>query len=623
MTDVVLSPSGKMLAWIHHDGTTYQVVMFDLAAKKLKRQLGAGPLKPRRLIWVDDETVVIEVSATSKARDDANRRYEIYSYVAADASGGATRMLLRSDPSFGNVTGAYLMSVHPAKPKAVYLWTLNWSEAAQQVEIGTRLAGHRKDSGWASTVYEVDTVSGKGNIIERGTPFTNGWVLDRNGRVLARSEWYAQRNEYRLLAADGRGWRELLKQDDGEQLELIGPTADAKAIIAIGKRGPDHSKAWRIPLDGSQPTVLVEDAERDVASLEYDESTMTPLSVWLSGTDSRLKWLDKALEARFLSLAQAFPGRQIDLYQESQDHGRALALVGSPSHPPANYVVDYATGTATIVGEAYPALAEAAFGEVSAITYTARDGTSIPAFQTLPPGSSGKNLPLVVLPHGGPNFRDRYEFDWLVQFLATRGYAVLQPQFRGSTGYGAAFQHAGDRQWGRLMQDDITDGVKALLQKGIADPHRICIVGASYGGYAALAGAAFTPDLYACAVSIGGISDLPALLAYVDTQIGDESDTAHYWKLNIGSPRDPEVIAKSPARAAAAVKAAVLLIHGADDTVIPIAQSEMMARALQAAGRQPVFVKLPKEDHWLSRAETRIRVLKELESFLAANLQTR
>src|SRR5205823_10574234 len=122
---------------------------------------------------------------------------------------------------------------------------------------------------------------------------------------------------------------------------------------------------------------------------------------------------------------------------------------------------------------------------------------------------------------------------------------------------------------------------------------------------------------------IGGISDLPALLAYVDTQIGDESDTAHYWKLNIGSPRDPEVIAKSPARAAAAVKAAVLLIHGADDTVIPIAQSEMMARALQAAGRQPVFVKLPKEDHWLSRAETRIRVLKELESFLAANLQTR
>ena len=258
---------------------------------------------------------------------------------------------------------------------------------------------------------------------------------------------------------------------------------------------------------------------------------------------------------------------------------------------------------------------------MSAITYTARDGTSIPAFQTLPPGSSGKNLPLVVLPHGGPHRHDHYGFDWLAQFLATRGYAVLQPQFRGSTGYGEAFRKAGEHQWGGLMQDDITDGVKALLDKGVADPHRICIVGVSYGGYAALAGAAFTPDLYVCAASIGGIADLPALLAYVEHQTGEESDAVASSKTSIGSRYDANVIARSPIHATAAIKVPILLIHGIDDTVVPIAQSESMARALHAAGKKATLLKLSGEDHWLSRSDTRVRVLKELDAFLGTYLQ--
>jgi dienelactone hydrolase len=620
MSGVVLSPNGTMLAWIQNDVTSSQVVMYNLTTQKA-RQLGAGSVKPRRLIWVDNETLLMEVSITIDTRDDAKRRYEFYRYVAADVSGGPLRVLLKSDPTFELVTGAELMSIRPAKPKSVYLVTWSFSGAAQQEEIGTRLTGHRKDSGWLSTVYEVDTVSGKGRMIERGTPFTADWVVDRSGRVLARGEWHADRGEYRLLAADGGGWRELLAQNDGEQVGLIGPTTDTKAIVALGKLGQNRSRAWNIPLDGSKPTVLAEDPEHDITSIRYDAVTMTPLSIWLSGTDAPLKWLDKNMESRYLSVAKAFPDRQVDAYQESQDHGRALALVQGPSHPPVNYIVDFVTHKAIIVGEEYPALVGAALGEVSRITYAARDGTSIPAFQTLPPGSSGRNLPLVVLPHGGPNYHDPYAFDWLAQFLATRGYAVLQPQFRGSTGYGEAFERAGDRQWGRLMQDDITDGVKALIDKGIADVHRICIVGASYGGYAALAGAAFTPDLYACAASIGGVSDLPAMLAYLDSQHGNESDTVGYWKTNIGSAHDPEVIAKSPARAAEAVRAPILLIHGVDDTVVPISQSEIMAQALKVAGKPPVFVKLTKEDHWLSRTETRVRVLEELESFLATYLR--
>jgi dipeptidyl aminopeptidase/acylaminoacyl peptidase len=228
---------------------------------------------------------------------------------------------------------------------------------------------------------------------------------------------------------------------------------------------------------------------------------------------------------------------------------------------------------------------------------------------------------MVVLPHGGPESRDARAFDWLAQFLASRGYAVLQPQFRGSTGYGEAHRKAGYRQWGRLMQDDVSDGVKALIEQGIADPKRICIVGASYGGYAALAGAAFTPELYACAVSINGVSNLPAMLSFEETYSGKDSDSVSYWKDHIGSRTSPEVISRSPSRAAANVRAPVLLLHGVNDSVVPITQSREMATALKSLAKPYTLIELPGEDHWLSRSDSRTRVLTEMEAFLATHLQ--
>jgi dipeptidyl aminopeptidase/acylaminoacyl peptidase len=622
MRGVVLSPNGNMLAWIRDDETEGQILMYDLAAQKAKRSFGVGrKAKTRGLVWIDDETLIIQVSVTAPAADNTKRQFEFIRLLAADAAGGAARALLNSDSNFNYVTSAQLLTVRPSKAKAVYLSTLDFSTASRQQETGTHLAGHRKDSGWIGTLFEVDTVSGKGRIIARGTPFTTDWAVDRSGRVLARSEWNPGQHQYRLSAADGSGWRDIVTQND-ERLALVGLSTDATAILAIGTRGEGRVKAWSIPLDGSAPTVLAEDAERDVTSLIYDGVGMKPVAVGLSGIHPEQRWLDKAAESRYLPVALAFRGSRIESYQESQDHRRALVLVESPTRPPVYYVVDFTTSKAIIVGDKYPALANAALGEASMITYAARDGISIPAIQTLPPGSAGKNLPLVVLPHGGPHSHDDYAFDWLAQFLATRGYAVLQPQFRGSTGYGEAFRRAGDHQWGGLMQDDVTDGVKALVANGVADPRHICIVGASYGGYAALAGAAFTPDLYSCAISVSGIGDLPAFFGYLERQSGEESDDVAYWKANIGSLRDANMILKSPIQAAAAVKVPILLIHGMDDTVVPIAQSESMARALQAAGKKVTLVKLSGEDHWLSRSETRIRVLKEIEAFLGANLRT-
>jgi dipeptidyl aminopeptidase/acylaminoacyl peptidase len=226
-------------------------------------------------------------------------------------------------------------------------------------------------------------------------------------------------------------------------------------------------------------------------------------------------------------------------------------------------------------------------------------------------------LPVVILPHDGPNSRDEYEFHWLAQFLAVRGFAVLQPQFRGSIGFGRKLELAGDRQWGRLMQDDLSDGVKALIEQGVAEAGRVCIVGdGPYAGFAALAGAALTPELYACAVSVDGVSDASRYYGYVSTHT-EGSDFVYGLRDFIGSPTDAQLIAKSPLRNADHVKAPVLLLYSVDGGAVAPDQSEAMAAAL---GTRAKLIRLPGDLPWQWRTDTRIRVLKEIEEFLYAHM---
>ncbi|MBV8972867.1 MAG: S9 family peptidase [Sphingomonadaceae bacterium] len=248
---------------------------------------------------------------------------------------------------------------------------------------------------------------------------------------------------------------------------------------------------------------------------------------------------------------------------------------------------------------------------------------SAAAILTLPPGRAAKGLPLVVLPHGGPGASDDPGFNWLAQAIASRGYAVLQPQFRGSTGFVEPFHAAGYGEWGRKMQTDLSDGVAHLAKDGTIDPKRVCIVGGSYGGYAALAGVTLQHGIYRCAVSLAGPSDLKAMLSYeTDVTSGSDNPTLRFWKRFMGARTrtDPMLDTISPIRFAVTVDVPVMLIHGKDDTVVTYDQSRAMAAALTKAGHPPEFVTLPGEDHWLSRGQTRTAMLAATIAFLAKHL---
>jgi dipeptidyl aminopeptidase/acylaminoacyl peptidase len=303
----------------------------------------------------------------------------------------------------------------------------------------------------------------------------------------------------------------------------------------------------------------------------------------------------------------------------SDDLGRMILYTESDRDSGTYWLVDTHAGSAKAVGRAYPDIGSDQVGAASLVDWKAADGLALHGVLTLPPGKPARGLPLVVLPHGGPQARDYPHFDWWAQAFAARGYAVFQPNFRGSAGYGDAFVAAGYGQWGRKMQTDISDGVAELARQGVIDPRRACIVGGSYGGYAALAGVTLQNGLYRCAVSWGGVADLPLMLhAAARAGRAPNTDTTRYWRrfMGVDGPDRGDLDQVSPARLAARADAPILIMYGHDDTVVAPAQSLEMADVLKKAGKPYDLEVMPGEDHWLSRGATRVAVLRAAVAFV-------
>ena len=462
----------------------------------------------------------------------------------------------------------------------------------------------------------VDLNTGVGRIHERGREITRRWFVKDDGTVLAREDYNNESNSHEVYAMQSGKWQ-LIHSEFVEipSKSFWAVSSDNKSLLFRNKND-DRSAVYSIKLmDGTIDGPLFKRDNADIASLVKDVNKKV-IAVKYTGLKPAYEFMDQHNAEYFEQISSDFASSSVFYLTATADKTKMIVLVSGSDAANEYKLFDTQTNKLLTLASGYPNIDKV--GPVESITYAARDGLPIPAIVTSPPIAKEEGpLPLIALPHGGPESYDSLKFKWLAQYFAAKGYLVLQPNFRGSTGFGYEFRDAGRGKWGKEMQDDITDGVKALVDAGYVDPERVCIVGWSYGGYAALAGGAFTPEVYRCVIAIAGVSDIPKMLDE-DIENAEDHWVVSYWKEVIGdvkSERDA-LKAVSPLYFADNFKAPVLLIHGKDDLVVPVSQSKKMFRALKKSDKEVQLVTFKGGDHGLFKSSTRLKMLKAVDEFL-------
>ncbi|MCW3847282.1 S9 family peptidase [Sphingomonas sp. LB-2] len=484
--------------------------------------------------------------------------------------------------------------------------------------IGSHTADERQGYG----VDRVDTRTLRRSTVEQPVLEAGYYLTDGHGtiRVMAsmreRNYYLTGETRYFYRTPDSREWKLLSIVNEKTNTGFTPLAVDRDLNVAYGlEKAEGRYALFKIALDGSGTKALVYRHDRvDVDGLVRVGRHRRVVGVSFA-TDRRQSVIfDPAFKAIATSLSKALPGLPlVQVIDASADENRLLLWAGSDVDPGRYYVFDRKARKLMEIMLSRPSLEGMTLAEVKPVTYKAADGAEVPAYLTLPPGSTGKKLPTIVMPHGGPGARDEWGFDWLAQFFAARGYAVLQPNFRGSTGYGDSwFVENGFKSW-RLAIGDVNDGGRWLIEQGIADPNRIAIVGWSYGGYAALQSAVLDPTLFKAVVAIAPVTDLGLL----------KSDASDY--ADAGIVRDfigsgPHVQEGSPAQNAKRITAPVLMFQGDLDLNVNINQPRAMERELRAAGKRVELRIFPGLDHQLVDGNVRAQMLDQSDVFLRSAL---
>ncbi len=615
MENVALSPDGTRFAFATTTANEETAVIVS-AVSDLHQvaAVSAGAQKLRYISWADDDNLLINASSTALLADAGWGRQEYWQQYAFQVSTRQIRDLMNMpfDQSEGGHVYGYVLGA--ARARQVGNRTIAYvigESAAPAISLG--------DSVWVeSTLFKIPLGARSGTIVNRGASGSSEWLLDRDGSIVASEAHSGVTKDWSIKLGNPGAQRTVLAGNSAlEYPSIEGIAPDGKSIW-IETTIDGHNQWQSISLADGKLEGKVPDSE------EYSGVLRERLSDRIVGVEigddfPRYRFFDPKISKAWETVYEAVAEMHPKLVSWSDDQLQLIVLLQAPGAGLRYVHVDLEQVKVVPIGTVYRGLATIA--EVQRIDYPAGDGLVIPAYLTLPSGREAKNLPLVVLPHGGPESSDTAEFDWLPQALAAQGYAVLQPNFRGSS-LSPKFVAAGYGQWGRKMQTDLSDGVRFLAGKGLVDPKRVCIAGGSYGGYAALAGAAFEPTVYRCAAAIAGISDLGRFLRHIKS----ESDAANspaqqYWQrfLGVSGAGDAALGDLSPLSHVDAITVPVLLIHGRDDTVVPYEQSKLMADALARAHKHVTMVDLKKEDHHLSRSATRLQALESLVAFLQAN----
>jgi dipeptidyl aminopeptidase/acylaminoacyl peptidase len=480
-----------------------------------------------------------------------------------------------------------------------------------------------RDKKWHD-LYKLRISTGEKTLLATNTERIVGWTFDLQGRLRlgVRS---AENGDYEVLRVDPNGFTKIYScsvletcyparfQKDGKRVYMATNKGADVNLVSLTLFDPDTGSIEKVESDPLQRV--------DLSGAAFSEVTDELLMTVYYDTRARRYFRDKAFEADYHWLQKRLPNMEVGIGSRSADEQKWLVTAFADSEPGETFLFDRKTRTLMPQYRIHQQIPRDALSTMTPVEYPSKDGLLIPAYLTLPKGVPEKNLPTIILPHGGPTARYHWGYDGLVQFLANRGYAVLQPNFRGSSGYGKKFVDAGNLEWGAKMQDDITWGAKYLVARGIADPKRIGIMGGSYGGYATLAGVAFTPDVYAAAVDEYGPSNLITLWASMPP----------YWEgakrtlaARIGDPATADgkalLMQRSPLNSADRIKTPLLIVQGANDPRVTPREAEQIVIALRDRGFPVEYYLAPDEGHGFARPINNLALRMAEEKFLAEHL---
>lgn len=482
------------------------------------------------------------------------------------------------------------------------------------------LMEHNKRNKELFDAYRMNVATGKMEMVAQNPGHVDHWVNDHNGRILAATETDGVKATLLTRPDEKTPFKKVLTTDFREHLGVQFFTFDNKQLYAASNIGRDKQAIVTIdPTNGKETGMIYQNPDVDVDGLAYSKKRKVLTYVTYTTAKEERKYLEPKTEQMFATVEQKLPGYQIDEAGNDLDENQFIFTALSDRTPGSRYLFNIQSGELTKLADVAPWLKQDQLAPMKPIQYTSRDGLTINGYLTVPLGREPKSLPVVVNPHGGPWARDTWGYDPEVQFLANRGYAVLQMNFRGSTGYGRKFWEASFKQWGKKMQDDISDGVQWLIQQGVADPKRIAIYGGSYGGYATLAGVTFTPDLYAAAVDYVGPSNMFTFMKTIPP----------YWKpyldefyAMVGDPvKDKELLeSESPVMHVDKIKTPLLVAQGAQDPRVNKAESDQMVASLRKRGVTVEYLVKDNEGHGFHNEENKFEFYGAMEKFLEEHL---
>jgi len=616
--DAALSPDGRYLEWVTavHDERAVIVLDRSVPGSKPRAVMRSDPQGRFDLSWcrfVSDTRLVCGITGAEKIPD--GRVYVVTRLAAVDADGKNPRELVSDEDAVGFQSQFQddVVDWRPGKSDTVLITEQeNALDARARAMVAAGGGSIGQTTAPYPSVFELNTATGDMQVRYSPRAPLRSFVSDRHGNV--RLGWGVAQNsdEMEYDVHDAGGWHTLMTVNalDRTVLEPVAICPDNPDCAYAFGSYQGRRALWRMDLTGkvapqvefAHPAVDVEAAwfsyDGRLVGARYD--TDRPF----------LYYIDPKRESIVRAVQKVMPGAFILVRDVTQDESLYLLRAMSDIDDGTFLLFDARTGSLMKLGTAYPELEHVALGRMQSISYTARDGTTIPGYLTVPPGWRPEHLPLVVMPHGGPAARDYWAFDFLRLFLVSRGYAVLQMEFRGSSGYGDDWLNVARQDWGGLTYSDIEDGARWAVKDGIADPQRMCIVGWSFGGYAALVGAVRDGDLFRCAVSIAGVSDLSLL----ERQYG-----GRLVREQVGT--DPEKLkAESPVRHVDSMNIPLLMIHGDRDAQSQIAQSRAMDAALTEAHKAHQYIEIPGATHQMSRESDRMILLSSIEKFLKEHL---